>query len=153
MGLLLFDIDGTMIRPLGLGRRAFESALRITYGRLPEGESFPYDGLLDPQIARRTLEAMDIEPTHDEIGLILAAYVDCLGKRPPPDAGAILCPGFPGLLEEAAARRHSIALLTGNIRQGAEAKLTLAGLESTLRLYRDAQDRQCGRAQPDQAAA
>ena len=97
MGLLLFDIDGTMIRPLGLGRRAFESALRITYGRLPEGEPFPYDGLLDPQIARRTLEAMGIMPTEEEIRLTLAAYVDRLRKTSPQDPGALLCPGFPAL--------------------------------------------------------
>jgi phosphoglycolate phosphatase len=133
MGLLLFDIDGTMIRPMGLGRKAFESALQITYGRLPEGEPFPYDGLLDPMIARRTLEAMGLGATESEIRLILAAYVDCLRKQPPQDPDALLCPGFPSLLEDTKARGHSIALLTGNVREGAEAKLTWAGLAGHFR--------------------
>ena len=32
MVLLLFDLDGALIRPTGVGRRAFERALQELYG-------------------------------------------------------------------------------------------------------------------------
>ncbi len=128
MALLLFDIDGTLIRPMGIGRRAFERALLERYGRIPQ-ERFPYDGMLDPQIADRTLRFLGVEPTADEVERLLGRYVENLAAERPADPAGGLCAGLPGALEEAAARGHHIALLTGNVRDGARLKLSFFGLD------------------------
>jgi phosphoglycolate phosphatase len=128
MALLLFDIDGTLIRPLGIGRRAFERALLERYGRVPE-QRFPYDGMLDPQIAARTLDLLGVAPTPAETGALLARYVELLAEERPADVRDGLCAGLPELLEEAAARGHHLGLLTGNVRLGAKIKLALFGLD------------------------
>jgi phosphoglycolate phosphatase len=128
MALLLFDIDGTLIRPMGIGRRAFERALLERYGRVPE-ERFPYDGMLDPQIAARTLGLLGLDPTSEEVDALLARYVELLAQERPGDGRAGLCAGLPELLEEATARGHHIGLLTGNVREGARLKLSFFGLD------------------------
>jgi phosphoglycolate phosphatase len=128
MALLLFDIDGTLIRPMGIGRRAFEKALLERYGRVPE-QRFPYDGMLDPQIAARTLGLLGVEPTSEEVDALLARYVELLAEERPSDVRAGLCAGLPDLLEMATARGHHIGLLTGNVHDGAKLKLSFFGLD------------------------
>ena len=129
MALLLCDIDGTLLRPVGLGRRAFEGAVADLFGRLPEGPRFPYDGLLDTQIARMTLEAMGVEASSDVLGRLLDGYVARLETERPPDPASLRLPGVEAFLTEAAARGHRLALLTGNVRRGAEIKLAMADLD------------------------
>ena len=127
MALLLFDIDGTLIRPTGMGRRAFEKALHELHGRLP-AEPFPYDGMLDTQIAARSLSSMGLAPTSSAIDRLLDLYLERLQDERPSDPAASRSPGIPGLLEEASRRGHHLGLLTGNIHEGARTKLSFAGL-------------------------
>ncbi|MGC8762833.1 MAG: HAD family hydrolase [Acidobacteriota bacterium] len=133
MALLLFDIDGTLVRPLGMGRRAFLQAL----ASLPEARGpapdFPYDGLLDGEIARATLTALGIPPTPERLSLLLHRYVDRLEQEPFPPPGAYRCEGLPGFLDAARSRGHTLALLTGNVRRGAEVKLRAAALDGYFR--------------------
>lgn len=133
MALLLFDIDGTLLRPVGLGRRAFEEALQDLYGRREGGERFLFDGLLDTQIASRTLEQMGVPTGDHEVTRLLEAYVERLRRQPAPDPGELRCPGVPSVLAEATSRGHHLALLTGNVREGAEVKLTFAALDGFFR--------------------
>jgi phosphoglycolate phosphatase len=128
MALLLFDIDGTLMRPRDIGRRAFNAALLALYGRLPEAPPFPYDGMLDTEIARRTLVQMGLQPTRPEVTRLLEAYVSRLPEEAPSDRTSHLCPGFPTSLDRAAAEGHRLGLLTGNVRAGAQAKLGFVGL-------------------------
>jgi len=128
MALLLFDIDGTLMRPLGIGRRAFDAAVLALYGRLPGSEPFPYDGMLDTQIAAQTLSRLGLDPSEAEVGRLLDAYVNRLPGEVPADPASNLCPGVPGTLERAMAEGHHLGLLTGNVRQGAFAKLSFVGL-------------------------
>ncbi len=128
MALLLFDIDGTLIRPMGLGRRAFEEALREIHGRVPV-KNFPFDGLLDTQIARQTLSLLGLAPTGRAVDNLLARYIELLQGQRPSDPPACLCPGIPDVLEEATRRGHHLGLLTGNVREGARVKLSFMGLD------------------------
>ncbi len=128
MALLLFDIDGTLLRPLGVGRRAFEDALLALHGRIPEGSGFSYAGLLDTQIAAATLAALGLPNGTPAVKRLLGRYVDCLKKNPWPQREACLCPGVPGILDEARGRGHRIALLTGNLHEGARVKLGACGI-------------------------
>jgi len=129
MALLLFDIDGTLIRPTGMGRRAFERALRELYGGASD-EHFPYDGMLDTQIAVRILSQMGLAPTSSAVDRLLDLYVERLQDERPEDPAAHRCPGIPALLEQAPGRGHYLGLLTGNVRGGAFAKLSFAGLSN-----------------------
>lgn len=129
MALLLFDIDGTLIRPTGMGRRAFERALRKLYGGIPY-ERFPYDGMLDTQIAAKTLSHMGLAPTSSAVDRLLDLYVEHLQDERPTDPALHRCPGIPALLDQALNRGHHLGLLTGNVRGGAFAKLSFMGLAS-----------------------
>jgi phosphoglycolate phosphatase-like HAD superfamily hydrolase len=131
MALLLFDIDGTLLKPVGLGRAAFEAALRETAGG--EGEAgFAFDGLLDTQIAARALERRGIPASREAVGRLLEAYLTKLAAGAPPP-GDLACPGVRSLLAAAAARGHHLALLTGNLGAGAAVKLSLASLDGFFR--------------------
>ena len=128
MALLLFDIDGTLMKPLGVGHRAFDAALLALYGRLPTGQPFPFDGMLDPQIARKTLLQMGIDPTPSEVSRLLVAYVQKLPDEAPVETSSYRCLGFPAALERASGEGHHLGLLTGNVREGARIKLDFVGL-------------------------
>ncbi len=128
MALLLFDIDGTLLRPLGLGHRAFHDAVHSLYGRAPEKAPFSYAGLLDTEIAVRTLADMGLPHDGAATRKLLEAYVSCLGKSLPPPREECLCPGVPEILDEASSRGHHVALLTGNLHAGARIKLGFCGL-------------------------
>jgi len=122
MALLLFDIDGTLLAPRGLGRRAFEGAVRALYGRLPS-ESFPYDGLMDAAIAERTLTLLGAAPSQAAVDALLDEYARRLPAEAPAEADGHLCPGVPAVLAAARRRGHALGLLTGNLARTATVKL------------------------------
>ena len=128
MALLLFDIDGTLLMPRDIGRRAFQRALDALHPGLPPAPHFPYDGLLDPQIARRTLEAMGVPTEGGEVAAVLEAYLEHLADERPPSSQGYLCPGVPEVLQDAILRGHTLGVLTGNVRHGARMKLDFFGL-------------------------
>ena len=131
MALLLFDIDGTLLKPVGLGRGAFEAALREATGADgPVG--FTFDGLLDTQIAARALEQRGRPASPEAVGRLLKSYLARLAAADPPP-GDLACPGVRSVLAGVSARGHHAALVTGNLRQGAAIKLGLASLDSHFR--------------------
>ncbi|MEW5764977.1 MAG: HAD family hydrolase [Acidobacteriota bacterium] len=130
MALLLFDVDGTLVRPLGLGRTAFLSALEREFSAPVDPPSFSYDGLLDTEIARRTLTSLNVEPDPPVLERLLEAYVTRLAAQPFPPPEQCRCEGLPAALDRCLQRGHRLALLTGNVRDGALVKLRAAGLEA-----------------------
>lgn len=126
MRIVLFDIDGTLLRSDGAGRRAMERALRTIFG-VSGPASYRYDGKTDKLIVREAmrLEGIDdamIEARMDEV---LTLYLEGLLQgladyTPRPYA----LPGVPALLDAVeAADDLVLGLLTGNVLPGAEAKL------------------------------
>jgi phosphoglycolate phosphatase-like HAD superfamily hydrolase len=126
MRVLLFDIDGTLIRSGGAGKAAMEAALQSAFGVPEVRHRVPFSGRTDPGIARELLQVHGIEPTTAHVNRLRDAYLahlpDALRRIP----GTVL----PGI--EAALRRERqgavIGLLTGNIRAGAQIKLRHYGL-------------------------
>lgn len=133
MALLLFDVDGTLVRPLGLGRKSFSAALETVLGAPVDPTPFSYDGLLDTEIARRTLSSLNAAPDPTVLERLLAVYVDLLSAEPFPPAETCRCEGLPEALERCLQRGHHLALLTGNIHGGALVKLRAAGLDAFFR--------------------
>jgi phosphoglycolate phosphatase len=111
---------------------AMERALTDIFGA-PGSADYRYDGKTDRQIVRETmrLEGLTDEQIDARMGEILVAYVSELeaelasGQR-----NVLLLDGVAELLDELEKERQVvIGLLTGNIHQGARAKLTAAGID------------------------
>ena len=128
--LVLFDIDGTILRSNGAGRRAMVAALREVFGATGP-EDHRYDGKTDPQIVR---EVMRLEGHHDahideRMDALMTLYLARL-QRELVQADTFVYPGVRELLEALEARDDTIlGLLTGNLREGAYAKLRAAGID------------------------
>jgi phosphoglycolate phosphatase-like HAD superfamily hydrolase len=126
MRVLLFDIDGTLIRSGGAGKAAMEAGLRSAFGVAEIRGRVPYSGRTDTLIARDLLALHEIEPSDENVRKLHSAYLSFLPENLKRLRGTIL----PGV-NEALRRERSgsvVGLLTGNIRRGAEIKLRHFGL-------------------------
>ena len=128
--LVLFDIDGTILRSNGAGRRAMIAALREVFGGTGP-EDHRYDGKTDPQIVREVMRIEGHGDAHidERMEALMALYLALL-DRELESGGTQVYPGVPELLDALEAREDMIlGLLTGNLREGANAKLRAAGID------------------------
>ncbi|HUQ45950.1 MAG TPA: HAD hydrolase-like protein [Gemmatimonadaceae bacterium] len=129
--VVLFDIDGTILWTDGAGRRAVHRALQEVFGA-PPPEGHEFDGKTDPQIVRELMQLAGVSDGHIETGLphAIARYVELLSAElGAVDHGDKVFPGVAALLDVLEARDDVLlGLLTGNVREGAEAKLTAVGI-------------------------
>jgi phosphoglycolate phosphatase-like HAD superfamily hydrolase len=127
--LLLFDIDGTLVWG-GPAKDAFQRALVDTFGTAGNVEGHSFSGKTDPQIARELLRGagLDDEEIDGRLPEMWPRYLRGLeeGLR---DRPMEVLPGVPTLLEALAEESDvALAVLTGNIADGARLKLGSAGL-------------------------
>ena len=131
MKLVLFDIDGTLLRSDGAGRRAINRALREVFGSTGPSDYW-FDGKTDPQIVRdlMRLDGHDDGRIDTDMRRLLDRYVECLHEElTAPGFRAAPLPGVPELLDRLEEREDVIVgLLTGNIEPGARAKLDAVGI-------------------------
>jgi phosphoglycolate phosphatase len=130
--LILFDIDGTLLRTDGAGRRAMEGAMLARFGT-PGDTTYRYDGKTDRQIVREQLRwaGVDDAAIDAQMDDLLSDYLHILGRDlVETPANAQLCEGVPALLD--AVERETevlMGLLTGNVQQGAAHKLAAVGID------------------------
>jgi phosphoglycolate phosphatase-like HAD superfamily hydrolase len=133
MRVVLFDIDGTILRSGGVGRRAMERALTQVFGS-PGSSEYRYDGKTDKQIVRETmrLEGLSDEEIDAQMEALLELYVT--GLHAELESGSRGIHVYPGVFEllDALEEESSVVLglLTGNIEAGAKAKLGAAGIDA-----------------------
>ncbi|MCS6867093.1 MAG: haloacid dehalogenase-like hydrolase [Gemmataceae bacterium] len=128
MPILLFDIDGTLIRTGGAGKAAMEAALQTAFGITAIRDEVPYSGRTDLAISRDLLQVHGIEPTLENQRRLCQAYLEHLPRSLTAKGGHV-CPGVRELLPHIATRTPVVlGLLTGNVRPGAAAKLKHFGL-------------------------
>jgi phosphoglycolate phosphatase-like HAD superfamily hydrolase len=128
MPIILFDIDGTLIRTAGAGKAAMESAMRTAFGVADIRDVVPYSGRTDRAIARDLLAVHDIEPTPANQQALREAYLANLPLSLTRYGGSVL-PGVGELLAALHPRPGTVlGLLTGNVRAGARHKLGHFGL-------------------------
>jgi phosphoglycolate phosphatase len=133
--LILWDIDGTLIRAGAIGTAIFDRALELGIGAQPAA-MVSMGGKTDPQIVREYLELMEVADIDGRLPVIL----DHLEREMAEGAGTLAdggyaLPGVPELLARLAGEadvRQSV--LTGNIAPNAVVKLAAFGLDRWLDL-------------------
>lgn len=128
MPILLFDIDGTLVRTGGAGKAAMEAGLRAAFGIAELRDVVPYSGRTDRAIGRDLLAVHGIEPSPANQVRLQEAYLSHLPGSLATLSGMI-CPGIAELLRHLHPRNDVLlGLLTGNVRTGAKHKLGHFGL-------------------------
>jgi phosphoglycolate phosphatase-like HAD superfamily hydrolase len=133
VSLVLFDIDGTLIRTGGAGVWAFgETAARL-YGRPGATDAMHFHGRTDRSLVCEFLRQEGLPVTETEIQRFFDGYLGHLKSRLDQHAGEV-CPGVRELIQ--ALRSHQdapqLGVLTGNISRGADLKLGAHGLQDLL---------------------
>ena len=126
--VILFDIDGTLIKPARRGQyRGLINQMLIdifgTYGRISEVD---FGGRTDLAIYREALECegITVAQIQSRLGELEAGMVAILERMSEHGDVFRLCPGVRELLEALSGdSRFVISLLTGNVERLAEAKL------------------------------
>jgi phosphoglycolate phosphatase len=134
--LVLFDIDGTLISTGGRAGKALGDALNEVFGTAGPIDSYSFSGKTDPQIVYELMAAAglpraDVDARIDEV---FEHYLGRLRVVLTPGTVSVLA-GVVELLDALEQRPNvTVGLLTGNIKAGATAKLTAAGLSERFRL-------------------
>ncbi len=120
--LLLFDIDGTLIRGSRAARMAFAAAVQACLGAAIDTSTLESAGKTDFRIMQEILDGQGLDDATIEEDL-LACYVQQLVDAVGVDPGQV-CPGVRPLLHRlAAAEGIVLALGTGNLERCARIKL------------------------------
>jgi phosphoglycolate phosphatase-like HAD superfamily hydrolase len=133
--LVLWDIDGTLVRAGEIGSAIFDRAIEKTLGRRPTGRVL-MSGKTDPQIVLEYLTEFDLPDGHGHLPVILdhletelAAQADEVRAR-----GMVL-PGVTELVAQLDADDDVVqTVLTGNIAPNALVKVAAFGLDRWLHL-------------------
>lgn len=121
--LILWDIDGTLIRTNRAGIAALVRAFAAIHRREPDMTNVEVAGRTDRFIIRRMLEEHGIDPTPENIHAVLEGYLQLLQSEIQARPGRVL-PGILELLETLHHRTDIVqGLLTGNVQRGARIKL------------------------------
>jgi len=136
MRLILFDIDGTLLRDGIAAKIAFARALRDTYQTSGAIEGFSFAGMTDPECVSEIMRLAGVDERtilarRDEC---LRRYVELFAIEVREHQDAHLYPGVRELLERLNKLDDvMVGLLTGNILRGAELKLRRWNLEPYFR--------------------
>ena len=122
--LVLFDIDGTLIRTSGAGVKAFAKVFETEFGAVDGFEKLKFSGRTDVSLVREFFQLHGIATTPQNFERFFERYVFWLDQMLQ-HCKCEICPGVEDFVNELRAlpRPPLIGLLTGNIRLGAEIKL------------------------------
>ena len=133
--LVLFDIDGTLVRRAGPHhRQALVEGVRRVTGLDTTTEGIPLHGMLDPDILTRMLRAAGAPPPfiRESMPAVIRA-AERYYLRTCPRLDDKLCPGVESLLQRLARRGFLLGLVTGNLTRIGWRKLQRAGLRDYFR--------------------
>ncbi len=121
--LVLWDIDGTLIRTDRAGIAALVRAFAQLHGGSPPMDSIEVAGRTDRWIIGSMLRAQGVDASTENIHAVLEGYLLLLQGEIDTRPGMVL-PGIMHLLETLHARADvAQGLLTGNVERGARIKL------------------------------
>ncbi len=122
--LVLFDVDGTLIRTGGAGVRAFGKVFSTEFGAVDGFDHMKFAGRTDLSLVREFFGVHEIPASQTNFDRFFERYVFWLDHLLPTSRTEI-CAGVLELLEglQNLPEPPLLGLLTGNIRLGAEIKL------------------------------
>jgi phosphoglycolate phosphatase-like HAD superfamily hydrolase len=126
-GLILFDIDGTLLLSGRAGLRAMTRAFHEAFGVKNGFDGAPFGGRTDSFLVSQALQAAGLPDTPDEHARFRDAYLPLLSEeiQQPGTGHKGLMPGARELLDALAEVPDLyLALLTGNYREAAAIKLS-----------------------------
>jgi phosphoglycolate phosphatase len=130
--LLLWDVDGTLVRAGDLGAAVFDVALEAVLGRRPT-ERPRMSGKTDPQIVGEYLAQMGFEESDDTVQAVLRSAEGHLAAAAATGelaAGGAACQGAAEVLAQLAQDPRVVStLLTGNVAPNALVKVAAFGLD------------------------
>ena len=132
--VVLWDIDGTLLRTPGVGVRAFAQALETVTGRPMVKQRYDFGGKTDPLIALELLAALEltdpglVEAVLAEVERIYGTLADELRST------VVMLPGVPSLLTRCENLDVGQTVVTGNIEVAARHKLAAGGIDHHLAL-------------------
>ena len=128
MTVLFWDIDGTLLTTARGGMFAWDDGVKQITSKDFQLQQLRVPGLTDYQIAAKTCELLDLEPSAQLVEQLVRRYEALLPTSLPRRVGHVL-PNVREILEQVQGRADVRSyLLTGNTRGGAKAKLTHYGL-------------------------
>jgi phosphoglycolate phosphatase len=132
--VVLWDIDGTLMRSPGIGVRAFVAAVEEVTGRRWTPERLDFGGRTDPDIAALLLAAVGV----DDVSLVPSVLEALVRGYAAIDADlhatVRVMPGVVAALEALAQPGAVQTVVTGNLEVVARQKLAAARLTERLRL-------------------
>ncbi|HVA73509.1 MAG TPA: HAD hydrolase-like protein [Acidimicrobiales bacterium] len=131
--LLMWDVDGTLVRAGDLGAAVFDVALEAVLGLRPAVQ-VRMSGKTDPQIVREYLEKLEVEDDDETVHRILDGIQERLAAAAAAGdlaAGGHACPGVPDVLAELSKDDRLLStLVTGNVVANARLKVAAWGLDA-----------------------
>jgi phosphoglycolate phosphatase len=129
--VILFDVDGTLLRFGTLGRDAMAKAMEEIWGIRDALKEIYFGGFTDGAAAERVAPGRDRSAMWERYLEHLRAMTEARDDLAP-------LPGVTALLDALDEKGQRPALLTGNLRAGAEIKLAAAGLKDRFDYARSA---------------
>jgi phosphoglycolate phosphatase-like HAD superfamily hydrolase len=133
--LVLFDIDGTLLRRAGPHHReALVEAVRRVTGLDATTEGIPVQGMLDRDILAEMLKEAGASRTLIRRAMpAIVRHAQTIYARTCPDLRRKVCPGARMLLYRLSRKRVPAGLVTGNLTRIGWKKMERAGLKRYLR--------------------
>jgi phosphoglycolate phosphatase-like HAD superfamily hydrolase len=127
--VILFDIDGTLITTGGAGATSWRLAFDELYGIPADIGAFTDAGMTDPDVGRRTFEAViHRPPERKEFARLLERRLKYMHQSVDESEGYRVLPGVVELLPRLVDQGYMLGLVTGNVEAAAHIKLHRAGL-------------------------
>jgi phosphoglycolate phosphatase-like HAD superfamily hydrolase len=126
---VLFDIDGTLIDTGGAGAASWRLAFDELYGVPADIGKFTDTGMTDPEVGRKTFEAvLNRTPNRTEFAKLLERRQYYLHETVAGSTGFRVLPGAEKLLLDLVQDGYLLGLVTGNLESAAHIKLHRAHL-------------------------
>jgi phosphoglycolate phosphatase-like HAD superfamily hydrolase len=126
---ILFDIDGTLVNTGGAGATSWRLAFDELYGTPADIGQFTDVGMTDPDVGRKTFEAvLERKPERSEFTRLLERRLHYLHQAVEESEGYRVLAGVEQLLPKLIDDGYLLGLVTGNVEAAAHIKLHRAAL-------------------------
>jgi phosphoglycolate phosphatase len=126
---ILFDIDGTLINTGGAGAASWRLAFDELYGIPADIGKFTDTGMTDPEVGRKTFEAvLDRAPERKEFTKLMERRLHYLHQTVGDSDGYEVLPGVTTLLPQLIDEGYLLGIVTGNVEAAGHIKLHRANL-------------------------